>query len=116
MGELMLERKIEGMESEMVGISLLMDNMYDEAISYFRELPEQNFLSLYGLATALFRKKTFRLNREEVDEILLLYSQSIALNPDFADAFLMSGMAFEALASTHSLVIRNKNNNTINIS
>ena len=79
---------------------LIERRRFDEAIAFFRSrLDAGEHLAPYGLATAIFRKKSITLDVEECWEVIELYEKSIALKPDFPDAFLMCGLAYEKLAS-----------------
>jgi len=97
----MKETSLEHMvEENNPGIELITKGKYEEAIEYFRKrMPSKNHLEYYGLATALFKGKTFRLTQKEIEEIIELYSASSILNPEFADSYLMRGMAYEQFAS-----------------
>ena len=87
----MIEEKLKN------GFELLKKKQYDPAISLFEELVRQDgYQAKYGLATALFRKKsdTNILDHDSIDQIIDLYQESLMEKPDFADAYLMLGHAY----------------------
>lgn len=96
----MLESYMNGMEENNKGIKHLLEGKLDEAENYFRSRIENGtYRDYYGLATAIFKRDVKRLSKEETEEIIRLYEKSIEERPDFADAYLMCGMAYEKLSS-----------------
>lgn len=89
------------MEEDEKGLKLIENGEYDKAIRFFEpKAARGEYLACYGLATARFKKQRVLMTREEIEEIIQLYNQSISRKPDFADAHLMIGMAYESLAAT----------------
>lgn len=83
------------------GIKLLEQGKYSEAINFFSGKVENkdDYISPYGLATAMFKMEQEGLTKERTEEIIKLYGISIQRKKDFADAYFMKGMAYEQLAS-----------------
>jgi len=81
-------------------MKLVEDGAYDEAIAFFEKPGERDFLGDYGLATALFRKRTDDgcWTCEDLSRIEALYESAIEKNAQFADAHFM-------LSYTHVSVI-----------
>ena len=96
----MLEDKLNQPIELNPGIKMILSGKYDEAISYFRpKSNDKDYLACYGLATAMFKKRSIALSIPETEEVLSLYRKSIELKPDFADAYLMSALAYEQMSS-----------------
>ena len=82
------------------GIKMILIGKYDEAINYFKpRSKDQDYLACYGLATAMMKKRSVALSKQETIEVLDLYKRSMSLKPDFTSAYLMSALAFEQMAS-----------------
>ena len=80
------------------GMSLLHADKFNEAAAYFEKHLDSNAIAYYGLALAKFRTDTAHLTVDQAKEIAALYEKSIQLSPDFADAYFMCGMAYNAIA------------------
>ncbi|MBL8469764.1 hypothetical protein [Methyloversatilis discipulorum] len=80
------------------GMALLQKNRFDESSAYFQEHLKGNAVAYYGLALTKFRRDTAHLSLAQAKEIVNLYEQAIALSPEFADAYFMCGMAYNAAA------------------
>lgn len=82
------------------GIKLIEEGKYEEAKKFFKsKLHLNDYLVYYGLATAIFKENRSSITKEETNNVIELYQESIKLNPDFADAHLMLGMAYEQIVS-----------------
>jgi tetratricopeptide (TPR) repeat protein len=92
----MLEEHISNMDLSQ-GFKLLERKRFEEAIAYFTEHLDADSQAHYGLATAKFRKlkETALQDEGATQKIISLYERSIELDPDFADSYLMLGMAYE---------------------
>lgn len=97
----MLENYLNYMEeSEDKGIKMLLGGKLDEAEKYFSGLVKKdNYLGYYGIATIRFKGDNMNPNQEKTGEIVDFYKRAISLNPNFADAYFMCGLAYEQLAS-----------------
>lgn len=103
----MLEDRLKPMEESYgEGIKMLEEKKYDAAIKFFRHklesgTPLAHSLAYYGLATALYQKKNVSLTQQETQEIISQYQESIARDPNFADAYFMCSCAYDHLAVTY---------------
>lgn len=94
----MLESIINNMDNR-EGIKLIENGEYDKAMGFFKSrLDSDDPTVYYGLATAIFKKSSSSLKKEETKKVIELYERSIE-NSEFGDAYLMLGMAYEKMAS-----------------